>query len=123
MSSIFRDLLGVEAAGRNDDFFELGGTSLKLAGLQIELKRSFGQEAPLADLLKASTVAGIAKLMKRLRDSVEVRSSASPLLVALRQGGSRPPLFIVHGALGQAFVSPAFLKAVGEDQPLYGFQA
>jgi thioesterase domain-containing protein len=46
-----------------------------------------------------------------------------PILVALRPHGYRPPLFLVHGRLGQALVSPHFLELLGEDQPVWAFQA
>ena len=41
----------------------------------------------------------------------------------LWQSGRQPPLFIVHGRHGQAFVSPHFMKLLGNDQPVWAFQA
>jgi hypothetical protein len=45
------------------------------------------------------------------------------MLVPLRRHGSKPPLFLVHGRLGQALVSPHFLNLLGADQPVWAFQA
>jgi thioesterase domain-containing protein len=46
-----------------------------------------------------------------------------PVLMPLWQSGSAPPLFLVHGRHGQAFVSPHFMKLLGNDQPVWVFQA
>ncbi len=45
------------------------------------------------------------------------------MLVPLRQRGSAPPLYLVHGRLAQALVSPHFLDLLGDDQPVWAFQA
>ena len=37
--------------------------------------------------------------------------------------GSAPPLFLVHGRHGQAFVSPHFMRLLGDDQPVWAIQA
>jgi thioesterase domain-containing protein len=37
--------------------------------------------------------------------------------------GVPPTGFIVHGRHGQAFVSPRFMRLLGDDQPLWAFQA
>ena len=44
-------------------------------------------------------------------------------LVAVRTTGSRPPLFMLHGLSGMAYVNPAFASSLGDDQPIYSFQA
>jgi thioesterase domain-containing protein len=51
------------------------------------------------------------------------RPRSMPILVPLREKGRKPPLFLIHGRLGQAFVSPQFLRLLGEDQPVWAFQA
>jgi len=37
--------------------------------------------------------------------------------------GAKPPLFLVHGRHGQAFISPHFMRLLGDDQPVFVFQA
>jgi thioesterase domain-containing protein len=43
--------------------------------------------------------------------------------VPLWRSGRATPLFLVHGRNGQAFVSPQFLQLLGNDQPVWAFQA
>ena len=52
-----------------------------------------------------------------------VDETASEVLVPLRETGTLPALFIVHGRLGQAFISPRFLELLGEEMPAWAFQA
>jgi len=44
-------------------------------------------------------------------------------IIPLRSTGEKPPLFLAHGAKGQAFVSPHFMDILGSDQPVYALQA
>jgi amino acid adenylation domain-containing protein len=123
IAALFARLIGLEAVGREENFFELGGTSLKAAELQAELRRAFGHEVPPEEFLHSATPAGVAAWLRRARSETAFGVSASPYLVAVRSTGSRAPLFLVHGAVPQAYVSPAFIEALGDDQPFYAFQA
>jgi amino acid adenylation domain-containing protein len=60
IAAIFRDVLGVGEVGREDDFFALGGHSLKATELASRLNREHGVEIGLRELFAAPTVAGIA---------------------------------------------------------------
>jgi thioesterase domain-containing protein len=44
-------------------------------------------------------------------------------LIPLWRRGTETPLFIVHGRHGQAFVAPHFMQLLGDDQPVWAFQA
>jgi len=123
VAGCFARVLGLAEVGRGEGFFELGGDSLAAARLLLELGDRHGCELPLRDLLADPTVAGIASRIARLRTGRSPAAALPPVLVPLRDTGSRRPLFLVHGMLGQAFVSPAFVEALGDEQPLYGFQA
>jgi amino acid adenylation domain-containing protein len=116
---IFAQVLQCESIGRADDFFLLGGDSLRAVELQLALRAAFGRDLP--DLIEHSTVARCAA---RVREGIATGSaSPMPLLVPLRTRGSRPPLYLVHGRLGQAFISPAFAALFDDDQPLFAIQA
>ena len=122
IAAIFAELLSQSPVGRDDDFFLLGGDSLLLVELQTRLRDAFG--VSLGDLYEDSTVSGIAAAVRAgaAPDSVS-RSRPLPVLIPLRSAGTRPPLFLVHGRLGQALVSPRFLQLLGDDQPVWAFQA
>jgi hypothetical protein len=77
----------------------------------------------VANLYPEATVSGIADCIRAGRARPAAESRALPILLPLRESGDKPPLFLVHGRLGQAFVSPQFLALLGDDQPVWAFQA
>ena len=120
VAGVFERLLKIAPVGPRDDFFLLGGDSLLAAELQGRLRDAFGSDVPHLHL--HSTVAAIAAAIRAHRASSGARASTS-LLIPLRAEGTRPPMFMAHGRLGQAMVSPRFLELLGGDQPVYGFRA
>lgn len=60
VARIWCDLLNLPAVGRNDHFFDLGGTSLMLARVRRRLADAGLGDVPIADLFRHPTVAGLA---------------------------------------------------------------
>lgn len=118
IAGIYERVLNYAPIGRSDDFFLLGGDSLTLQALQLEAMQHFGREFP--GLHEDASVAALACRMDASEGSF---GSNRELIVGLRAGGSAPPLFLVHGRLGQAHVSPRFVDLLGPDQPLFAIQA
>ena len=54
---MWRELLGVERVGRDDDFFELGGQSLIAVRLFTRMKKRYSIDLPLSTLFEAPTIA------------------------------------------------------------------
>jgi len=118
----FERLLDVEAVGTDDDFFLLGGDSLMTGDLQSGLLRAFGMH--IGSLHEDATVGGIAA---KIRGQIARRDKNGrrrmPVVLPLWRNGAEIPLFMVHGRNGQAFVSPHFMRLLGDDQPVWAFQA
>jgi thioesterase domain-containing protein len=121
VARIFERLLKLEPVGRDDDFFLLGGDSLMGVELQARLREAFGVH--VGNFHKDATLAGIAANIQREISDPANRSKPIPVLIPLWQSGSEPPLFLVHGRHGQAFVSPHFMQLLGNNQPVWVFQA
>ena len=78
LAEIWQELLGVEAIGVHDDFFERGGHSLLATQMISRLRKTLGVEVPLRELFEAPTVAGLAQATEEARRQAS-RSAAPPL--------------------------------------------
>jgi thioesterase domain-containing protein/acyl carrier protein len=110
--------LGVRPIGVDQDFFELGGDSLLAARLFIQIEKTFQINLPLAALLEAPTIRQLAATISGQR----IRSSSSSLVV-IQPDGTKPPLFCVHGHMGEIFYCRNLSRALGADQPLFGLRS
>jgi FkbH-like protein len=116
---LWQKLLHIDRAGVTDNFFELGGHSLLAVRLFAELEKLTGHKLPLVTLFQAPTVEELARLVD---DSQTNR--ARSVLVPVREKGSRPPLFLVHGAGGDVLWGYANLaKHMSPEQPIYGIKS
>ncbi|WET81661.1 amino acid adenylation domain-containing protein [Amycolatopsis sp. QT-25] len=58
LAEMWSEVLGVDGLGRHDDFFSLGGTSVRAAALVSRLQQAFGEQVSLSTLLTTRTIAG-----------------------------------------------------------------
>ncbi len=63
IAEIWRGLLGVEAVGLHDSFFELGGNSLLMARLQSRVEEALGRQVEMVDLFSHPTVGSLARFL------------------------------------------------------------
>lgn len=115
--SIWQDLLPASTFGVDDDFFDVGGHSLLAVSLVERIRRATGSELPLAALLDAPTVAGLAAAVSGDGPSPEWQC-----LVPLRNSGTRVPMYLIPPAAGTALSFRAFVANSNPDQPLYCFE-
>ncbi|MFC4045847.1 amino acid adenylation domain-containing protein [Dactylosporangium siamense] len=113
------EVLGVAAAGVNDDFFALGAHSLLLVRLAAAVRREFGVGLAVADLFTAPTVEGLAR---RLAGDLPPGDALAPV-VTLHPGGAEPPLFCLPPASGLAWQFAGLKRHLPEGIPLIGLQS
>jgi amino acid adenylation domain-containing protein len=118
VAAMWAELLKVERIGIHDDFFDLGGHSLMAIKALSRIREEFDVDLPLATLLQAPTVAQLAALLHK-----EDFTPTWSLLVPVRTGGSKPPLFLMHAHGGNVLDYHPLVNHLESDQPVYAFQA
>jgi acyl carrier protein len=65
IGEIWRKLLAVNDAGVMDNFFDLGGDSIKVIRMVNELRKAFTKEIKVFDIYQAGTIERIAKIISK----------------------------------------------------------
>ncbi|MEO6238545.1 MAG: amino acid adenylation domain-containing protein [Vicinamibacterales bacterium] len=86
LSGIWADVLAVARVGVHDDFFDLGGHSLLLAGVAARIRDAFQMPLPLRVLFERPTIAALAAAIERARLAPDAALEA-PLQRVPRDGG------------------------------------
>jgi thioesterase domain-containing protein/acyl carrier protein len=115
---LWKKILSVESIGIDDDFFDLGGHSLKAVQLMAEIKKQKNLTIPLASLIQNSTVRTFAPLL-----TSEDKNSFWECLVPIRPKGTKTPLFLIHGAGLNILLYQSLTHHLKDDRPIYAFQA
>jgi acyl carrier protein len=61
IAAIWREVLGVDRVGVDDNFFEVGGQSLSLVRVHEELRARLGAELPIVELFRFPTIRALAR--------------------------------------------------------------
>ncbi len=115
---MWEELLGVQAIGIQQNYFDLGGNSLLAVRLFARIHKEFGVNLPLATLFEAQTVEQLAHVLDNKKDT----GDWSPL-VTIQPAGSKPPFFCIHGGGGNVLIYRALSQHLGTDQPFYGLES
>ncbi|MCR8995236.1 non-ribosomal peptide synthetase [Brevibacillus laterosporus] len=118
MVRLWEEVLEVTPIGIMDNFFMLGGHSLKAFVLANQITQRFGLSLPLSDLFKAPTIAGLCDHLQK-RESVLDKN-----VILLKKGSSKvPPLFLIHGQGGGVITFSHLARELECDCSVYGIQA
>jgi amino acid adenylation domain-containing protein len=108
---IWTELLGNSAIGTDQDFFDLGGSSLLLTRLLVSVEKAFGRKLDVATLFEAPTIRDLALRVRAIDPNPRARR-----VFPLKPLGALPPFFCVGAG---AFLRP-LAKMMGPDQPFLG---
>jgi len=109
--TVWRDVLGREDLGADDDFFAVGGDSLMTLPLVFKLHAALGVEVPLPAVFAAPTVAGLARTIDQLRaggptaaldlqSKVVLPPEIDPRLALPAASRANPKSVLITGATG-----------------------
>ena len=64
IAAIWRELLKLDSVGVDDNFFEIGGTSLLVARVNGRLREAFGRDVPIVEMFRHPTVSTLAHFIE-----------------------------------------------------------
>jgi phthiocerol/phenolphthiocerol synthesis type-I polyketide synthase E len=113
-------VLGIDGIGLDDNFFDLGGDSMRAVLLGGRLRTAGVLDVPAAALLATPTIAG---LLDRTGRGDAIGQDAFAPILPLRAAGDLPPLFCVHPVSGVAWRYAGLLPHLDPRRPVHGLQA
>jgi acyl carrier protein len=121
------EVLGLATVGPDDDFFELGGSSLIVAAAVARLGERLGIELPMRALFEAPTPVEMAELIAEMRDQPADGSTSflPEWVIPLQRDGTRRPIFVFpagHDEMRALAIDAQIAAHVGRDHPFYGFR-
>jgi amino acid adenylation domain-containing protein len=117
LAKIWETALGISPVGRQDDFFDLGGSSLPSVEVLLHIEEAFGVVLPPSILTEYSTVEKLAAVLA----GHVVLPSPSPLVV-LQAADSGRPFFLVHTGQGDVTTYGPLARRL-KNRPIYGLQS
>jgi acyl carrier protein len=89
IAAIWAEVLGVPRVGVNDDFFELGGHSILAGRVTSRLRKVLGVEISFGDIFEATTLAGLAGVVRGRQP--QSPAAPSPITRAVRRTRTASP--------------------------------
>lgn len=117
LTCMWERVLQISPIGIHDNFFDIGGDSLRAVDLFLQIEKELHKNLPISVLMQAPTIAQLSMLIRQDPSSYSWSS-----LVPIQPIGTRVPLFCIH-ANGGVIVYKYFAKYFGPNQPIFGLQA
>lgn len=119
IADVWAEILGREAVGIHEDFFDLGGHSLLAVQAAEQVRSTVGGAAsvPLTAIFQARTVAELAAV------HAGTASTAQPIVPLRRGRRGMPPLVCIHPAGGHVTGYRRLARSLPRPVPVLGVQA
>ncbi len=136
LTGIWSEVLGVERIGINDNFFALGGHSLKAINITAKIHKELNVLVPIKEMFETPTIKGLADYVKNTQQSVYSNieaieekeyyelSSAQKRMYAVNQlekdsiNYNIPWVMRIEGELDKAKLNEAFNKLIERHEAL-----
>lgn len=116
--NIWKDTLGICNITEHDDFFELGGNSLKSMLLVNKVKKEFGNDIAASSVFLYPTVHKMACYLGTYAKNNNFKS-----LVKISEKDTNKKIFCIHPAPGSVFCYLILKKYIDPDWSIYALQA
>jgi amino acid adenylation domain-containing protein len=114
---IWETVLRTPGIGVQDEFFDVGGDSLRSVALMAEIDKQLGVSLPVSILLTEPTIERLAAWI----DGGRTADDTAATLVCLRKGDdSRPPIFFIHDGDGESMPYRNVAQELPKAHSVYG---
>ncbi|HEX5497471.1 MAG TPA: amino acid adenylation domain-containing protein, partial [Mycobacteriales bacterium] len=120
VAGAFAEVLGAGRVGAMDSFFDLGGSSLQAALALSRIRDHTGVALPMRHFYSQPTVQAVAAAVASFRAG---GGGDGGVIVPLKAGGTRRPLYCVHNVSGSAYTYLPLAQRLPDEQPLFAFQS
>ena len=117
VARIWQEVLQAAPVAPEQDFFEMGGDSLKAVRFVSELESSLGLELPITLINEAPSFGKLCAVLNRRRTTPYVP------LVLLKPGAGAPTVHFVHGLGGNVAELFPLARSMSYSGPVFGIQA
>ncbi len=119
---IWSVLLGIDKIGMHDNFFALGGHSLKATGFVMRVSKEFGMELPLRQFFQSPTIREIAQYMANVKKDDYIKKSDN--IVLLKKGTEKEKhFFFIHDGSGDVSGYLEFCQKLNLTYNCWGIKA
>ncbi|WP_405099439.1 non-ribosomal peptide synthetase [Oceanobacillus sp. FSL H7-0719] len=119
LMNLWREVLDLEDIGVEDDFFDLGGHSIKVIELIGYIRKKHQYEVPITAIFQYRTIRTLANYL-----SGNKVIDTSRIIVPLKHSNSsEQPLFFIHPGGGGVLCYLPLTKHLNMDIPIYGIQS
>lgn len=119
LTNLWKEILCVEDIGVDDDFFDLGGHSIKVIELIGYIRDKLNFQVPITAIFQYRTVYALANYLKSNKPI-----NSSRIIVQLKgSNSSERPLFLIHPGGGGVLCYLPLTDNIKMDMPIYGIQS
>ncbi|MCF5710490.1 amino acid adenylation domain-containing protein [Pseudomonas syringae] len=119
LQAYWQEALDLEDISVHDNFFEVGGNSLKAVQLVAKLVMHQGLQPSLSDFIQAPTIAEFAQVLQ----GTEAGHGATGALVDFKNAPGKPAVFMVHPIGGHVLCYAALARVLKDQVNLQALQA
>lgn len=118
MINLWEEVLDLQRISVQDDYFELGGSSLQALRLFERINETFDTQLNALELLEYTTI-------RKLSTRIHSQSTGANYkhLIPLRKSGDKDPLFCIHAGGGHVFFYQPLVKTINKKRPVYALHA
>ncbi|MCX6653693.1 MAG: AMP-binding protein, partial [Candidatus Bathyarchaeota archaeon] len=115
---IWSKVLKIKKISIRDDYFDLGGDSLRAEEIVTLISTRLGiRKIPIVIFIHAPTIEKMAIML-----SSELTDLDS-ILVCMQPNGGKTPMYIVHSCDGEIIMFTNLVYNLGQERPIYAFKA